>query len=124
MIMIMATGNALTRVMVCNAFSPPATSSVAATRPAAQAQNNRCHAGVCRTPPEARESITRAPESAEVTKKVTINSTVINETIDVDRKSTRLNSSHVAISYAVFCLKKKKRKSEQRERRYQHEDSG
>src|SRR5439155_17795780 len=28
--------------------------------------------------------------------------------IRVDRKSTRLNSSHVAISYAVFCLKKKK----------------
>src|SRR5690625_5907437 len=26
-----------------------------------------------------------------------------------DRKSTRLNSSHVAISYAVFCLQKKKR---------------
>src|SRR5439155_24715164 len=30
----------------------------------------------------------------------------------VDRKSTRLNSSHVAISYAVFCLKKKKKNSE------------
>src|SRR5690625_5328072 len=29
-----------------------------------------------------------------------------------DRKSTRLNSSHVAISYAVFCLKKKKTKTE------------
>src|SRR5690625_5879272 len=29
----------------------------------------------------------------------------------VDRKSTRLNSSHVAISYAVFCLKKKKKES-------------
>src|SRR5438067_8973097 len=28
----------------------------------------------------------------------------------VDRKSTRLNSSHVSISYAVFCLKKKKRR--------------
>src|SRR5437868_11455082 len=28
---------------------------------------------------------------------------------DGDRKSTRLNSSHVSISYAVFCLKKKKR---------------
>src|SRR5690625_6868999 len=28
-----------------------------------------------------------------------------------DRKSTRLNSSHVAISYAVFCLKKKKNKN-------------
>src|SRR5438067_9415536 len=27
-----------------------------------------------------------------------------------DRKSTRLNSSHVSISYAVFCLKKKKHK--------------
>src|SRR3989442_4881816 len=27
----------------------------------------------------------------------------------VDRKSTRLNSSHVRISYAVFCLKKKKK---------------
>src|SRR5256885_11423325 len=27
-----------------------------------------------------------------------------------DRKSTRLNSSHLVISYAVFCLKKKKRK--------------
>src|SRR5690606_40979271 len=31
-----------------------------------------------------------------------------------DRKSTRLNSSHVKISYAVFCLKKKKIKRENR----------
>src|SRR3712207_9486810 len=30
--------------------------------------------------------------------------------IGVDRKSTRLNSSHANISYAVFCLKKKKKK--------------
>src|SRR3712207_8970910 len=30
---------------------------------------------------------------------------------DVDRKSTRLNSSHANISYAVFCLKKKNRHS-------------
>src|SRR5947207_12723391 len=29
---------------------------------------------------------------------------------DLDRKSTRLNSSHTVISYAVFCLKKKKKK--------------
>src|SRR5438874_9874941 len=29
-----------------------------------------------------------------------------------DRKSTRLNSSHVEISYAVFCLKKKKKKKQ------------
>src|SRR2546426_9353209 len=30
-----------------------------------------------------------------------------------DRKSTRLNSSHLVISYAVFCLKKKKNKKKQ-----------
>src|SRR5690349_23907470 len=30
--------------------------------------------------------------------------------LELDRKSTRLNSSHVEISYAVFCLKKKKNK--------------
>src|SRR5437870_5851272 len=30
--------------------------------------------------------------------------------VAADRKSTRLNSSHVAISYAVFCLKKKNRR--------------
>src|SRR5437868_10371261 len=29
----------------------------------------------------------------------------------IDRKSTRLNSSHVSISYAVFCLKKNRRKT-------------
>src|SRR2546426_3200049 len=44
-----------------------------------------------------------------------------------DRKSTRLNSSHLVISYAVFCLKKKKKKvnknnftNESSERRYDH----
>src|SRR5699024_1813688 len=31
--------------------------------------------------------------------------------VSLDRKSTRLNSSHVSISYAVFCLKKKKKKT-------------
>src|SRR2546426_3443029 len=39
-----------------------------------------------------------------------------------DRKSTRLNSSHLVISYAVFCLKKKKKNKKQRRlrRRTQH----
>src|SRR5699024_12717449 len=37
----------------------------------------------------------------------TLSLTAIKRT---DRKSTRLNSSHVSISYAVFCLKKKKKK--------------
>src|SRR5690625_6249895 len=32
---------------------------------------------------------------------------MVNKRYSPDRKSTRLNSSHVAISYAVFCLKKK-----------------
>src|SRR5699024_12122593 len=31
--------------------------------------------------------------------------------VELDRKSTRLNSSHVSISYAVFCLKKKKKQN-------------
>src|SRR5690606_40685775 len=35
---------------------------------------------------------------------------VCSHTSQTDRKSTRLNSSHVKISYAVFCLKKKKNK--------------
>src|SRR6267154_4673663 len=34
--------------------------------------------------------------------------TNLTTTVDGDRKSTRLNSSHPSISYAVFCLKKKK----------------
>src|SRR5947207_8971677 len=33
----------------------------------------------------------------------------ISSSIPLDRKSTRLNSSHTVISYAVFCLKKKKK---------------
>src|SRR2546427_9378243 len=35
---------------------------------------------------------------------------LISAAIRTDRKSTRLNSSHSQISYAVFCLKKKRRK--------------
>src|SRR5690625_6660506 len=47
---------------------------------------------------------------------VTVHNEVEDETVEVfdllsreDRKSTRLNSSHVAISYAVFCVEKKTR---------------
>src|SRR5690625_5376391 len=39
-----------------------------------------------------------------------------------DRKSTRLNSSHVAISYAVFCLKKKKNEMPNQELQTKHHD--
>src|SRR5437868_7396948 len=41
--------------------------------------------------------------------KVTLNLGGKTFVISADRKSTRLNSSHVSISYAVFCLKKKNR---------------
>src|SRR5947209_17071998 len=36
--------------------------------------------------------------------------------LEIDRKSTRLNSSHANISYAVFCLKKKKKQTERYDR--------
>src|SRR5690625_5804986 len=41
---------------------------------------------------------------------------------ETDRKSTRLNSSHVAISYAVFCLKKKKKRTTQHSATGNHAD--
>src|SRR5947199_3317375 len=40
--------------------------------------------------------------------------------IEGDRKSTRLNSSHLGISYAVFCLKKKKNNKTTRSLRRRH----
>src|SRR5690625_6990424 len=51
--------------------------------------------------------------SVEIIEDQPVDSTVVSIQLSVgctlgDRKSTRLNSSHVAISYAVFCLKKKK----------------
>src|SRR5439155_27160575 len=49
---------------------------------------------------------TRRPRNGRQAAKVV----ELSERLVGDRKSTRLNSSHVAISYAVFCLKKKKKK--------------
>src|SRR5947209_11543063 len=40
-----------------------------------------------------------------------------------DRKSTRLNSSHANISYAVFCLKKKKKTKQELRKQIPHSDS-
>src|SRR5690625_5368148 len=45
---------------------------------------------------------------------------VVARVARADRKSTRLNSSHVAISYAVFCLKKKTRANLRRTIVYRH----
>src|SRR5437868_13119360 len=52
------------------------------------------------------------PKNATVTPWSAANDTAY--TIRSDRKSTRLNSSHVSISYAVFCLKKKKEQTLER----------
>src|SRR5699024_12599812 len=57
---------------------------------------------------------TEAREAATVTftfvgnRRMASTALPVNTTFCSDRKSTRLNSSHVSISYAVFCLKKKK----------------
>src|SRR5262245_32535423 len=47
-----------------------------------------------------------APAGGEIT----VNQMYVQYQVPPDRKSTRLNSSHLGISYAVFCLKKKNNK--------------
>src|SRR5574343_41475 len=49
-------------------------------------------------------------------------SAVLRSRIQLDRKSTRLNSSHITISYAVFCLKKKKKKKKEKKKKTQKEE--
>src|SRR5690348_17833566 len=49
--------------------------------------------------------------------------TFLERSYETDRKSTRLNSSHPSISYAVFCLKKKKNKQKRNLLRSQEETS-
>src|SRR5256885_6878670 len=57
----------------------------------------------------------RVPERAVASRRLTSRRLPLGSRIRADRKSTRLNSSHLVISYAVFCLKKKKqRKSPER----------
>src|SRR5256885_10273925 len=57
------------------------------------------------TPETTAKSVQVCPERFSTTRGPQIPSQVLPE----DRKSTRLNSSHLVISYAVFCLKKKKK---------------
>src|SRR5699024_12499169 len=49
------------------------------------------------------------PPPAIATAWITRHPAQMQVVVGTDRKSTRLNSSHVSISYAVFCLKKKKK---------------
>src|SRR5438034_1533047 len=51
--------------------------------------------------------------AASISTSAAASSSKPSRAVPPDRKSTRLNSSHTVISYAVFCLKKKKKKREQ-----------
>src|SRR2546422_4852643 len=50
-------------------------------------------------------------DGVTVAKEIELEDAIENMGAQIDRKSTRLNSSHGYISYAVFCLKKKKTKN-------------
>src|SRR5699024_12247417 len=50
-----------------------------------------------------------APTTTRLRATAQVGSWLLVRSASLDRKSTRLNSSHVSISYAVFCLKKKNR---------------
>src|SRR3989442_8651522 len=68
------------------------------------------------------DKVTRIAPAESPTSRAVAEGRVDDEEIFIDRKSTRLNSSHVRISYAVFCLKKKKKKNkETRQYASQHE---
>src|SRR5690625_6260550 len=56
------------------------------------------------------EGVDAGESTAQLRERVAEALQVDRQRFSKDRKSTRLNSSHVAISYAVFCLKKKKRR--------------
>src|SRR2546421_4773321 len=80
----------------------PYTTLFRSTAPRRTARGPQDHRGLrLRTQPL---SLPRRPRQPGVT------FTVRRNVVRVDRKSTRLNSSHDQISYAVFCLKKKKKK--------------
>src|SRR5690625_6915674 len=58
--------------------------------------------------PESREAVDALHDQGIEVVMITGDAQAVAESVGQDRKSTRLNSSHVAISYAVFCLKKKR----------------
>src|SRR5690349_22153243 len=67
-----------------------------------------------RAPRSAWKSASAASVAASQKAGVSIGSVMRGPDGARDRKSTRLNSSHVEISYAVFCLKKKKKKKSEK----------
>src|SRR5438132_4510302 len=66
----------------------------------------------------AAKDATKALELAEHGLVNGVSQEVVNIINTLDRKSTRLNSSHTVISYAVFCLKKKKKKKNNQKKQH------
>src|SRR5947209_15578892 len=62
----------------------------------------------------------RPPREAVVTCRLHAEQRGLREPAEADRKSTRLNSSHANISYAVFCLKKKNNLQDHQQTRRKH----
>src|SRR5688572_31596042 len=69
---------------------------------------SRTESPAVRFAPRARLRRARAGEALEISSSVLLPGPGLARRAPRDRKSTRLNSSHSQISYAVFCLKKKK----------------
>src|SRR5438045_5651582 len=66
-------------------------------------------------PPRNKRLHRRAHHRGSAINRQMLKGIILRPQIQADRKSTRLNSSHLGISYAVFCLKKKKeRRAESR----------
>src|SRR5438445_1035641 len=68
--------------------------------------------GICSRRSDGRTVGRPCPQSSDdTTRWIGTNGGSARNSRSIDRKSTRLNSSHANISYAVFCLKKKKRRN-------------
>ncbi len=90
--MMMANGRAAISVMDCSAASPPVAIRVPAVIPSSTAQNRRCQIGERSLPWVAMLSMTKAPESAEVTKKTLMRITASAEVMsDPGKRSKKLN---------------------------------
>src|SRR5438874_3850666 len=94
---------------MCNSYSPDSSEKKAIDLPSGDHDGSRsATAGVCvrlRTSPFSAGTVKISPRASNTARAPE------GEIPALDRKSTRLNSSHVEISYAVFCLKKKKKKT-------------
>src|SRR5690606_15612983 len=95
---IMEKGNPVTMEAVCKACNPPPINKTAAIAPTAIAQKMRKPTGESTFPPEVRLTITKEPESAEVTKKPIIKIMPITESSKGKGNCSKKTNSAVEIS--------------------------